>query len=340
MAINVIQDTLPDIKRIKLLLEPYSKANAKTATRQLVVALSCYIAGWVAMYFSLRISYFLTLLLAIITAGFLMRIFIFFHDCGHGSFYPTIKQNRRIGFWLGVLVFTPGENWWRGHAIHHATSGNLDRRGVGDVYTMTVEEYQKLPPGKQMGYRIFRHPLIMFGFGPVWMFLIRHRWPTAGFGKKEIMSVVWTDLAIVTMAVGLSFLIGFYNYLLIQLSILWLAGMVGIWMFYIQHQFESVYWARDKEWNFVASGFLGASCYRLPKVFQWFSGNIGFHHIHHLNPRVPNYHLEEAYDSAEGLRRAPTFNFRQSLRSIELALIDEKAKKMVSFRQARLGWEI
>ena len=336
MSNDVTQAALPEIKSLKVLLDPYSKADAKTATRQLLVALIFYLAGWVAMYYSLRISYFLVLLLAVLTSGFLMRIFIIFHDCGHGSFFPSTRLNRRIGFWLGVLVFTPGEDWWRAHSIHHATSGNLDRRGVGDVYTMTVDEYQKLSSGKQFAYRLFRHPLIMFGLGSLWMFLIRHRWPTPGFGKKETMSVVWTDLGIITIAIGLSLLMGFYNYLLIQLSIIWFAGMVGIWMFYIQHQFESVYWARDKEWSFIASAFLGASCYRLPKVFQWFSGNIGFHHIHHINPRVPNYQLDKAYDSAEVLRRAPTFNFRQSLQCIGLALIDEKAKKMVSFQQA--GW--
>jgi len=334
MPNDVMQAALPEIKSLRTLLVPYSKSNVKTATRQLLIALIFYIVGWVAMYYSLRISYLLTILLAIPTCGFLMRIFIIFHDCGHGSFYPTTKLNRRIGFWMGVLVFTPGEDWWRAHAIHHATSGNLDRRGVGDVYTMTVDEYKKLSPAKQFGYRLFRHPLIMFGFGPIWMFLIRHRWPTFGFSKKETMSVVWTNISILSIAIGLSLLMGFYNYLLIQLSILWFAGMVGIWMFYIQHQFESVYWARDKEWTFLASAFLGASCYRLPKVFQWFSGNIGFHHIHHLNPRVPNYQLDKAFASAEVLRQVPTFNFRQSLHCIGLALIDEKARKLVSFRQA------
>jgi omega-6 fatty acid desaturase (delta-12 desaturase) len=337
MPNDVMQAALPQMKNLRALLEPFSKANQKTATRQLLVALIFYIAGWAAMYYSLHISYFLTLLLAVPTAGFLMRIFIIFHDCGHGSFFQSTKLNRRIGFWMGVLVFTPGEDWWRTHAIHHATSGNLDKRGIGDVATLTVDEYQKLSPAGRFGYRLFRHPLIMFGLGPVWMFLIRHRWPSTGAGRKETMSVIWTNLAIVIIATGLSLLMGVNNYILIQLPIIWLGGMVGIWMFYIQHQFESVYWARDKEWNFLGSAFLGASCYRLPKVFQWFSGNIGFHHIHHLNPRVPNYQLDRAYHSTEALRQAPTFNFRQSLNCIRFALIDERLGKMVSFQQAGLG---
>jgi omega-6 fatty acid desaturase (delta-12 desaturase) len=334
MSNDVMQAALPQTKILLALLEPFSKANVKTATRQVLVALIFYVTGWVAMYYSLHISYFLTMLLAVPTAGFLMRIFIIFHDCGHGSFFPSTRLNRRIGFWMGVLVFTPGEDWWRAHAIHHATSGNLDRRGVGDVTTLTVDEYQKLSPEGRLGYRLFRHPLIMFGLGPIWMFLIRHRWPSSSSGRKETMSVVWCNLAIITIAAGLSLLMGFSNYVLIQLPILWIGGMVGIWMFYIQHQFESVYWAHDKEWNFLASAFLGASCYRLPKVFQWFSGNIGFHHIHHLNPRVPNYQLDQSYYSMEALRQAPTFNFRQSLHCIRLALIDEKIGKLVSFRQA------
>ena len=334
MSNDVKQAALPQMNILMALLKPFSTANVKTATRQLLVALIFYVTGWVAMYYSLNISYLLTLLLAVPTAGFLMRIFIIFHDCGHGSFFPSTRLNRRIGFWMGVLVFTPGEDWWRAHAIHHATSGNLDRRGVGDVTTLTVDEYKKLSPGIRLGYRLFRYPLIMFGLGPIWMFLIRHRWPSSGSGRKETMSVVWTNLAIITITAGLSLLMGFKNYVLIQLPILWMGGMVGIWMFYIQHQFESVYWARDKEWNFLASAFLGASCYRLPKVLQWFSGNIGFHHIHHLNPRVPNYQLDQAYYSADALRQAPTFNIRQSLHCIRFALIDEKVGKMVSFRQA------
>ena len=326
---------LPSMKDLKGVVEPFSKAETQTAVRQLVVTLLLYASGWVAMYFSLQVGYWLTLLLAIPTAGFMIRIFIFFHDCGHNSFLPSTRANRRLGFWLGILVFTPGEQWWKAHAIHHATSGNLDRRGVGDVTTLTVDEYLKLPILGRLGYRLFRHPLVMFGLGPLFMFLIKHRIAYPRFGKRETMSVVWTNLGILALAVGLNLLMGFQNYLLVQLPILWLGGMSGIWMFYVQHQFESSYWARHPEWEYIASAFEGASYYQLPKVLQWFTGNIGFHHIHHLSPKVPNYRLEKAYNANEILRRPLTLTIRESLRTIPLTLIDEANDRMISFRDLR-----
>ena len=326
---------LPSIKDLKGVVEPFSKAETQTAVRQLVITLLLYVTGWVAMYFSLQVGYWLTLLLAIPTAGFMIRIFIFFHDCGHNSFLPSTRANRRLGFWLGILVFTPGEQWWKSHAIHHATSGNLDRRGVGDVTTLTVDEYLKLPILGRLGYRLFRHPLVMFGLGPLFMFLIKHRIAYPRFGKRETLSVVWTNLGILALAVGLNLLMGFQNYLLIQLPVLWLGGMSGIWMFYVQHQFESSYWARHPEWEYIASAFEGASYYELPKVLQWFTGNIGFHHIHHLSPKVPNYRLEKAYNSDEILRRPLTLTIRESLRTIPLALIDEANDRMISFHDLR-----
>ncbi len=326
---------LPSMKDLKGVVEPFSKAETQTAVRQLVVTLLLYATGWAAMYFSLQVGYWLTLLLAIPTAGFMIRIFIFFHDCGHNSFLPSTRANRRLGFWLGILVFTPGEQWWKAHAIHHATSGNLDRRGVGDVTTLTVDEYLKLPILGRLGYRLFRHPLVMFGLGPLFMFLIKHRIAYPRFGKRETLSVVWTNLGILALAVGLNLLMGFQNYLLIQLPILWLGGMSGIWMFYVQHQFESSYWARHPEWEYIASAFEGASYYQLPKVLQWFTGNIGFHHIHHLSPKVPNYRLEKAYNANEILRRPLTLTLRESLRTIPLTLIDEANDRMISFRDLR-----
>lgn len=325
---------VPSMKELKTRLDPYSRADTAIALRQLIVTLLLYAAGWTAMYFSLRVGYWLTLLLALPTAGFLVRIFIFFHDCGHNSFLPSTQWNRRLGFWLGVLVFTPGEQWWRSHAIHHATSGNLDKRGIGDVTTLTVEEYNALKPLGRLGYRLFRNPLIMFGLGPVWMFILSHRWPSPRHGKKETLSVIWANLAILVMATGLSLLMGFKNYVLIQLPVIWIAGAAGIWLFYIQHQFENVYWARAKQWNYAASAFKGASYYRLPRVLQWFSGNIGFHHIHHLSPLVPNYALEKAYHSDAMMRQSPTLDIRQSLGCVRLALYDEARACMVGFRQA------
>lgn len=335
MTNQVYKIPLPPIKDLKTVVEPFTKSDTKIAVRQLITTLILYAAGWAAMYFSLNVGYWLTLLLAIPTAGFLVRIFIFFHDCGHNSFLPSTRANRRLGFWLGILVFTPGEQWWKAHAIHHATSGNLDKRGVGDVTTLTVEEYLKLPFFGRLSYRLFRNPLVMFGLGPIFMFLIKHRVPFPVLGKKETMSVVWANLAIIGLGASLSLLMGFGNYVLIQLPVIWLGGMAGIWMFYVQHQFESSYWARHPEWEYVASAFEGASYYQLPKVLQWFTGNIGFHHIHHLSPKVPNYKLETAYQSAEVLRHPLKLTIRESLRTIPLTLIDEANDRMITFRELK-----
>jgi len=331
MTNQVNYKLLPAMKDLKAVVEPFTKSETNTAVKQLIVTLLLYITGWIAMYFSLRVGYWLTILLAIPTAGFMVRLFIFYHDCGHNSFLPSTKANRIMGSLLGILVFTPGEQWWKAHAIHHATSGDLDRRGVGDVTTLTIEEYLKLPPLGRLGYRLFRNPLVMFGLGPLFMFLIKHRIPYPILGKKETMIVVWNNLGILALATGLSLLIGFENYVRIQLPVIWIGGMAGIWLFYVQHQFESSYWERHPEWQYVASAFEGASYYRLPKVLQWFTGNIGFHHIHHLSPRVPNYKLEKAYQSAEILRHPLTLTIRESFRTIPLALIDETNDRMITF---------
>lgn len=255
---------LPNPRQLRSALEPYARPNKTVAVRQLIVSLALYLLGWVAMYFSLSISYWLTLLLAIPTAGLLVRIFIFFHDCGHNSFFPSKRANKRVGFWLGVLVFTPSEQWWHAHAIHHATSGNLEKRGIGDVDTKTVAEYQALSPLQRLGYRLFRFPAIMFLLGPIWMFLIQHRFPIPKFGKKETLSVLWTNLAILALATALSLLLGFWNYVLIQLPIIWIAGAAGIWLFFVQHQYPNVYWAHEGEWDYTASALWGASYYQLP----------------------------------------------------------------------------
>lgn len=331
----VSQKSLPRIQDLRSTLAPYSRASTPVALRQMLTTLLLYGLGWAAMFLSLRVGYWLTLLLAVPTAGMMVRIFIFFHDCGHNSFLPSTRWNRILGFWLGVLVFTPGEQWWRAHAIHHATSSNLDKRGTGDVTTLTVAEYRRLSGWGKLGYRLFRHPLVMFGLGPFWMFLIQHRLPLPRLGKKETLSVIYANLAITALAAGISALIGFQNYILIQLPVLWLGGMAGIWMFYIQHQFDSVYWAPDEEWSYLASAFEGASYYRLPRVLQWFTGNIGFHHIHHFSPLVPNYQLDRAYASSEIFRHVATFSIRQSLQMVNLTLIDEKNDyQLVSFKEA------
>ncbi|HEX9012877.1 MAG TPA: fatty acid desaturase [Anaerolineaceae bacterium] len=321
------------------ILAPYQKADVRHSLVQLANTLIPYFALWYLMIRSLAVSYALTLALAVIAALFLVRIFIFFHGCGHNSFFPSKRANKLVGFWLGVLVFTPGEHWWHSHAVHHATSGNLDKRGEGDVATMTMEEYLQAKWAKRLGYAFFRNPLVMFGLGPLYMFLIMHRFPIPRYGKKETMSVIWADLAILGIAVIMSLLIGFKAYIMIQLPVLWIGGAAGIWLFYIQHQFEETYWERDPEWNYVASALLGASFYRLPGILQWFSGNIGFHHVHHLSPRIPNYYLDQAHNSSPLIQKwARKIDFGQEWRSLKLRVWDEPIRRMRGFpRPAKAG---
>lgn len=329
------QEPLPSMKELNSILAPYQKADLRHAVIQLANTLIPYFALWYLMIRSLEVSYWLTLALSVVTALFLVRIFIFFHDCGHNSFFPSRRMNKIAGFWLGVLVFTPGEQWWKSHAIHHATSGNLDKRGIGDVTTMTLEEYVQAKWQDRLGYKFFRHPLVMFGLGPIFMFLLSHRLPLPNLGKKETMSVVWTNLALVAVAVIMSLLIGFKAYVMIQLPVIYIAGAVGIWLFYIQHQFEEDYWERDPEWNYVASALLGASFYRLPGFLQWFSGNIGYHHVHHLSPRVPNYFLDKAHDSSPVLQKwARRIHFAESFQAVRLKVWDEPLRRMRGFPSA------
>ncbi|HEY9075180.1 MAG TPA: fatty acid desaturase [Anaerolineaceae bacterium] len=329
--------TLPTMKEFNRMLSPYQKANWKSVTWQLINSVLPYLGLIALMFLSLRVSYWLTLLLAIPTAGFMVRTFILFHDCGHNSFTPSVAANKRIGFWLGVLTFTPSEQWWKAHAIHHATSGNLDKRGVGDVDTWTVQEYRSKPWLARLGYSLFRFPLVMFILGPLWMFLIAHRLPIPPFGKRETMNVIWADLALAAWLGGMSLLAGgFLNVVKVMLPVVWLAGMAGIWLFYVQHQFEGVYWAHEKDWNYVLSALKGASYYRLPRILQWFSGNIGFHHIHHLSPRIPNYRLQQAYDDNPVLQtEVTTLSTLGALKTVNLRLVDEaRDNRLVSFRDA------
>jgi acyl-lipid omega-6 desaturase (Delta-12 desaturase) len=327
----ILQEPLPSMAELNRILSPYQKADMRHSILQLVNTLVPYIVLWYLMYLSLSVSYALTLLLAVVAAGFLVRVFIFFHDCGHNSFFPSTKINKIVGFWLGVLVFTPGEHWWHSHAIHHATSGNLDKRGTGDVATLTLEEYISARWSKRLGYRFFRHPLIMFGLGPLYMFILLHRLPLPKYGKKETMSVIWTNVALLATAGVMSLLIGWQAYLLIQIPVIWMAGAFGIWLFYVQHQFEETYWERDEEWNYVASALLGASFYRLPGILQWFSGNIGYHHIHHLSPRIPNYNLDKAHNNSSVIQKwARKIDLGPGWRTMRLKVWNETFRRMTN----------
>ena len=318
------------------MLSHYQGGDDRYSMLQMTSTLFLYIVLWVLMVLSLQVSYLLTLALSIIAASFLVRIFIFFHDCGHNSFFSSIKANRIAGFFLGVLVFTPSLQWWHSHAIHHASSGKLDKRGIGDVDTMTVSEFRNSTSFKRAWYRFFRHPFTLLVLGPFFSFIIIQRLPLPHFGKKENLNVLWTNLAILALAAGISLVIGFKAYLMIQIPVMVLAGAAGIWLFYVQHQFAGVYWARKKDWNYVSSALLGASYYNLPGVLQYISGSIGFHQIHHLSPRIPNYKLAAAYRNNPVIQQwTQSIGLGESLQFINLKLWDEDNRQLIGFNNLR-----
>lgn len=330
-------DRLPTMSQLKPLIAPFQKSDARHSVLQLINTLVPYFALWYLMIRAYEISFWLALPLIVLAAGFLIRVFIFFHDCGHNSFFPSTTWNKRVGFWLGVLTFTPSEQWWHSHAIHHATSGNLDKRGTGDVTTLTLEEYYDRELLQRLGYRFFRNPLVMFGLGPVFMFFLMHRFPRPRYGKRETASVIWSNLAILGIAVVMSLLVGWQTYLVLQLAVMWIAGSAGIYLFYIQHQFEESYWERNEQWNYVASALLGASYYRLPKVLQWFTGSIGFHHVHHLSPRIPNYNLEKCHEAIPEINQyARVIPFVDGFRTVRYKVWNESRRKMVGFPDSKV----
>ena len=289
-----------------------------------------FILMWYVMYRSLAVGYWLTLLLAIPTGGFMVRCFIIFHDCCHGSFFRTMKANDRLGLVLGVLVITPFYQWKHSHAIHHATAGDLDRRGIGDVYTMTVQEYLAAPWYKKVGYRIMRNPMILFTIGSFIVFTVTHRFFEKSAGKRERSSVIWTNIAIAAVIGWIMLEVGWAAFLLVEVPILMVTCGAGVWLFYVQHNFDPTYWERHAEWEFFNAGMDGSSFYKLPKLLQWFTGNIGFHHIHHLSPRIPNYKLEECHNENPMFQVEP-LTFEHSLKSLFFRLWDEKEKMLVGW---------
>jgi omega-6 fatty acid desaturase (delta-12 desaturase) len=323
------------LARWKALLVHYQKPNALRASWQLVNSLGSYAAVWVLLWFSLQVSWWLTMPLAVLAGALLIRVFILFHDCGHGSFFASRRANDFWGFVTGLLTFTPYYHWRGDHAIHHGTTGDLDRRGIGDVWTLTVREYLESSRWRRFSYRLARSPIVLFGIAPLLMFLLLQRIPRAGAGRGERQWVWWMNLAVAAMAVGLASLFGVVPYLVIQLTVLLVAGAAGIWLFYLQHQFEDAYWERGENWDYAAAALQGSSFLRLPRIVQWFSGNIGFHHIHHLSPRIPNYNLERCHESDPVFQAVRPMTLLESLRALGLRLWDESAKKLVSFRQLR-----
>ena len=313
----------------------YQKSEVWPGVWQIANSVLPYAALWCLMYFSLRVSVWLALPLALLAAGFLVRVFIIFHDCGHGSFFPSRKANDILGFITGVMTFTPYFHWRWEHALHHASSGDLDRRGTGDVWTLTVQEYLEASRWKRFAYRLVRNPVVLFGLAPVFMFLIKQRFPNAKAPRRERRSVLWTNLALLGMAAGMSCLFGLKAYLLLQVLVMTVAGTAGIWLFYVQHQFEGVYWERKESWDYVTAALQGSSFYKLPKVLQWFSGNIGYHHIHHLSPRIPNYHLAKCHRAEPLFQTIKPITLFGSLKSLTFRLWDEQRQRLVGYRALR-----
>ncbi len=294
-----------------------------------------YLALTVAMYLSLDVSYWITLALAIPAAGFLLRTFIVFHDCAHGSFLSTKRGNLWLGRFTGFLVFQPFANWRHNHAVHHGTSGDLDRRGTGDVPTLTVEEYASRTPRQRLAYRLFRNPLVMFGIGPIWSLMIGPRIWSSKMRPRMRHSVIATNLVLAVVIGAIFWLISPGAWLLVQMPTTIIAGTAGVWMFYVQHQFEDAYWESSESWSYDDAALRGSSYLKLPKLLQFFTGNIGLHHVHHLSAKVPNYNLQRAHDQVAVFRGVPVLTVRDGLRAIRLKVIDPQNGRLLTWAEVR-----
>jgi acyl-lipid omega-6 desaturase (Delta-12 desaturase) len=318
-------------------LAPYAQPHLGRSLLNIGTSVVPYLALSALMYLALDVSYLLVLALAIPTAGFLVRTFILFHDCTHGSLLPSKRANVWLGTALGLLVYQPFLKWRHSHAVHHATSGDLERRGEGDVPTLTVAEYHGSSWRRRLGYRLFRNPLVMFGVGPIYAMVLYPRFISRSARPRIRRSVIGTNVALLAVAGGLCWLLGWREYLLVQTPTLLLAGAAGIWLFYVQHQFEDTYWQSSEGWSYADAGLRGSSYLNLPRVLQFFSGNIGLHHVHHLNARIPNYNLQRAHDENPIFHDVPTLSLWDGLRTVRLKLWDEDRGRLVTFPEARAG---
>ena len=330
---------LPSLKEQALswqkIVAQYSAPHLGRSIWQCVNSFGAFLVLWFLMYEALSVSYFLTLLLAPLAAGMAMRIFIILHDCGHGSFFKSNRANDVVGTLAGIFTFTPYRQWRHEHALHHAGSGDLERRGVGDVYTMTVEEYLRASRWAKIKYHIYRSPLVLFGLAPLLLFLVTHRWASPHNGRREQVNLYLTNLALLAIFVVVGAIVGFKEFILVELPILWLSSTAGVWMFYVQHQFEDTYWEHHPDWRYLPAALQGSSYFKLPRLLQWFTGNIGFHHIHHLSPRIPNYNLERAFKENPLFQAVTTVQVWESVRTVSLKLWDEQQKKLVGFRHLK-----
>ncbi|MFD0695177.1 fatty acid desaturase [Paenibacillus sp. GCM10027628] len=314
---------------------PYERPHMKHSVWQIINTLVPFFLLWYFAYLSLSISFWLTLPLTIVAGGFLVRIFIIFHDCCHKSFFKNKLANEILGTITGILTFCPYHQWRYTHSVHHASSGNLDRRGVGDIWTLTVDEYLSSSLPRRLYYRLYRNPAVMFLIGPIYIFLIDYRFNRKQAGAKERVNTYITNLSIAGAAALLCWAIGWQSFLLVHGPIFFVSGMAGIWLFYVQHQFEETYYENEEEWDYVKAAMHGSSFYKLPRILHWITGNIGFHHIHHLSPRVPNYYLEKVHNKNEVLRDVQTITLWTSLQSLKFQIWNEETKKFVGFKDLK-----
>lgn len=324
-----------NVSNLRKSVTPYEKIDTKSSIRQIVNTLGPLLLLWYAAYASLSVSYWLTLPILIVASGFVIRTFIIFHDCCHQSFFQSRRANDILGTITGVLTLVPYQQWKNSHSIHHATSSNLDKRGTGDMWVLTVDEYAAAPLFRKIAYRIYRNPFVMLGLGPIFIFLVTYRFNSKGARRKERINTYVTNLSIVSLYALLCWAIGWQAFVMIQGPIFFVSGMLGIWLFYVQHQFEDSYFENEDEWSYVKAAVEGSSYYKLPKLLQWITGNIGFHHVHHLSPKVPNYNLEKAHNASHPLQQATTITIRTSLKSLRFRLWDERNKTFVGFKDIK-----
>lgn len=322
-------------KRLHKDVAPYAKSDARKSVLQLINTIPPLLILWYVSYQTLQISVWLMIPFAVLAAGFVVRTFIIFHDCTHGSFLKGRKANDIVGTITGVLTLFAYEKWKREHAIHHASSSNLDKRGVGDIWVMTVDEYVEASKWERFCYRMYRNPLIMFVLGPFYLVLVSSRFNRKDARQKEKNNTYLTNIILVALYTGMILLVGWQSFVIVQATIMFVAGALGIWLFYIQHTFEDSYFEEESEWDYVKAAVEGSSYYKLPRVLQWATGNIGFHHVHHLSPRVPNYHLEEAHNSTPPLHMATTITLKSSFESLKYKLYAPEKMGFVTFAEVR-----
>jgi omega-6 fatty acid desaturase (delta-12 desaturase) len=325
------------VERWNEILRPYQGADTRRSVLQLVTSVVPFGVLWYVALLSLEVSWWLTLLVAIPTAGFLMRMFMIQHDCGHGSFFHSRAARDWVGRCIGVVLLTPYDYWKRTHAYHHAHSGDLDFRGFGDVDTFTVREYLSWPRWQRFRYRLYRHPLVLFGLAPIYQFFVKHRypWDIPRDWTQAWRSVWWTNLAIAGVVALMWTTIGIERFLLVQIPVTLIASTLGIWMFYVQHQYEDTYWHQHQEWDYYDASLYGSSYLVLPRPLQWLTASIGVHHVHHMSARIPNYRLQQVHDENPEFHVVTKVRFGDTLKLINLALWDEDRRKLIRFKDLK-----